>query len=268
MRHCSYKPEKDMIIVRSYDGQDQKYLEVKYRVQWFHQYCEENGIVGFIDDSDIRFMPEAGLLLATAIVYMDEKVAGKSIAGAHLDSLDPLRASTIVQTIATQAKGRALANAGFGSANVSAAEEGDSSALCDAGIPVSSNEQEEPKPEKRRGRPRKKKEEETQAPSETLPVASGEVSPADVPVETSSPEVPSEPIVSPPGNTGGVPSEGEYRAALQVILPVGQHKGKTFQQALAENPTIAQWYRDNFRNERRKDVREAAICICEYREQQ
>ncbi len=233
MRNCSYSPENDMIRVTSFDGREKMYLEVRFRVRWFQEYCDENGISGCIDDSDIRFVPEAGLLIASATVYMDGKVAGKSTAGICMSGLDPIRAGTIVQTIATQAKGRALANAGFGTTSASAAEEGDRNALCEAGTPVRQTPvvRENGEPVSLTGPARQRE--------DRSPAADG-------------PEAPV--------------SEEAYRNALVTVIPTGSYKGKTFQEALGENPEIARFYANRFHNRKYPEVKNAAVLICRYQD--
>ena len=233
MRNCSYNPENDMIRVTSFDGKEKTYLEVRYRVRWFHEYCDENGILGRIDDSDVRFVPEAGLLIATAAVYMNDKEVGKSAAGICLNGLDPLRAGTIVQTIATQAKGRALANAGFGTISAGLAEEEDRHALCDAGMPV-------------RQPPVLRQEAVPDSPAGPMP---GRERPEPAAAAADAPV-----------------SEEAYRNALVTVIPTGSYKGKTFQEALGENPGIAKFYATRFRNPKYPEIRNAAVLICRYQQ--
>ena len=262
MRNCkNYNPEADMIKVTGYDGSTQLYLEVKYRVRWFHEFCEENGIEGYIDDSDIRYIQEAGLLIATATVYMNGQVAGKSTAGIQMDTLDSFRAGTIVQTIATQAKGRALANAGFGTTNVSGSEEGDKNALCDAGIPIS--------PAQAPSAPVTPVQTPSAQPTNENkePEISGQISlmpdgmPAPDPAPVQQPVVSSAPIAEDAPVT-----EEAYQKALATVIPMGTYKGKTFQQALGENPGIAKFYSTRFNNQKYPEVKAAAQIICRYQD--
>ena len=128
IRACSYNASANMIEV-SYEDKKELYLEVKYRVLWFLTYCQEHGLTGLIDDSDVRYLPDAQMLVATTVIYIDGAVVGKSTAGIPYAAGDQIRA---VQMAATAAKGRALANAGFGTVSYSS-EDGD--IPCDAGIP-------------------------------------------------------------------------------------------------------------------------------------
>lgn len=140
VRNCTYNPTESMINLNYViDGQEitEKYLEVKYRVQWFNEYLSENNLDGFIDDSEVTYLPDAHMLKAVATVYIDGKIVGKSAAGMNYDASDPNRNITAVQTVCTQAKGRALANAGFGTINC-AVEAGSDAIPCDAGIPIDS----------------------------------------------------------------------------------------------------------------------------------
>lgn len=115
VRKCSFNPAEHFIQIASArgDGSVQDYLEVKYRVLWFQIYCEENGIKGFIDDSEVSIMPGLNLVRAVCSIYMNGELVAKAAGGQMADESN---GNTVIQTATTIAKGRALANAGFGTA--------------------------------------------------------------------------------------------------------------------------------------------------------
>lgn len=118
-RKCmGYDPAGDLIEVQ-YEGQEGKelFLKVQNRMLWFHQYLTERKATGVIDDSNVTYLPEAKLLLVKATVTINGKTVGKACAGEFYDATIGAQDPTICQTVATQAKGRGLANAGFGTAD-------------------------------------------------------------------------------------------------------------------------------------------------------
>lgn len=118
-RKCTgYDPVGDLVEVH-YDGQVEKelFLKVQNRMLWFHQYLTERKAFGVIDDSNVTYLPDAKLLLVKATVTINGKTVGKACAGEFYDTAIGAQDPTICQTVATQAKGRALANAGFGTAD-------------------------------------------------------------------------------------------------------------------------------------------------------
>lgn len=137
LRRCAYDPTADLITVKYDDsGKEAFYLQVPHRIIWFHQYCTENGLHGVIDDGDVTYIPELGLVKAVATVLMDNVVVGRSAAGCVVNVNDMESVNNAVQTAATRAKGRALANAGFGTpaGQGNPGESGDMYP-CDAGMP-------------------------------------------------------------------------------------------------------------------------------------
>ena len=118
-RNCvGYDPAEDLIEV-TYDGQEEKelFLKVQSRMLWFHQYLGEHKAFGTVDDSEVAYLPNAKLLLVKAAVRINGETVGRACAGEYYDASIGAQDPTICQTIATQAKGRALANAGFGTAD-------------------------------------------------------------------------------------------------------------------------------------------------------
>ena len=116
-RACKgYNPNEHLIDIPNITtGEMGKYLLVPDRVTWFNAYCQENGIKGVIDDSQIEFYPEKNLVKAICVIKMDgEEVARSCGSGVFRDGEDVIFRKAI-ECAATSAKGRALANAGFGS---------------------------------------------------------------------------------------------------------------------------------------------------------
>lgn len=130
IRACSFDPAKHLIDITTYDNKPAKYLEVKNRLLWFLTYCEEHDIVPYIDESEIQYDPSLGMFTAVCSIYMDGKLAAKAAAGRLLDQMN---GNTVVQSVATTAKGRALANLGFGTALCGS--EDDEETPADAPIP-------------------------------------------------------------------------------------------------------------------------------------
>lgn len=113
IRACSYDPIPDMTFITEEGKQPNPYLEVGYRVRWFHQWLRDNRATGYIDDSDVRYYPEIKMLMAKAYVYINGKLVGTSCATKPFDPDEKYDINPISYAC-TQAKGRALNNAGFG----------------------------------------------------------------------------------------------------------------------------------------------------------
>ena len=136
MRECSFRPE-DHLIEIAFEGKQEKnyYLEVKWRVVWFHVWCDEHGI-GELDreikEFPVKLIDGTNLLQAECAVVANGKELGTGI-GAVLLAGD---ISYAVQQAATIAKGRALANAGFGTvfSTAIASENGGREIPADGGI--------------------------------------------------------------------------------------------------------------------------------------
>lgn len=127
---CEYDAQRGLIEVDWNEGRGSElYLPVNHRVQWFLSYCSENNLTPMIDESEIHFYPEMQLVTATVRIYINGELRSTSIASKWIDGTDPYNLSGIVQSAATAAKGRALANMGFSSLACAPNEEGD-------GIPV------------------------------------------------------------------------------------------------------------------------------------
>ena len=222
MRDCSFNPSKYAIEV-SYDGATkERYLEVKYRTQWFNTYCEEKGVVGFIDEHELRFVPELGMLIATVLIYMDKELVGKSVAGLPFQPEMAETMPTAVQSVFTTAKGRALANCGFGLGD--ADERAGETLPCDSGIKAGEVKETDVvvTPPKKRGRPKKVKDSDPVPPVETKP-SKEEVIPA--PQTQTQPQLPESEEYTPE----------DLEKALDVVIPMGVYQGKTFRQIYEED---------------------------------
>ena len=131
IRQCSFDPTSRLIDITQTDGTIAKYLMVQDRVLWFHKYCEENGLFGTIDDSNIEFIEGIKMFKATCLVIIDGEIIGKSVGSCILKD-DTEKA---IELAATSAKGRALANAGFGTAMCY--QDDPETIPCDAGVKAS-----------------------------------------------------------------------------------------------------------------------------------
>ncbi len=119
LRYTSaYDPQGDTVAVVFNEGEaPQTFLETKYRLRWFHDYLKDHNSSGYVDDSELVYMPEAKLILAKASVFINGDLVGRSCAGSYYTPDLGLSDPTLGQTVATAAKGRALSNAGFGTAD-------------------------------------------------------------------------------------------------------------------------------------------------------
>ena len=133
IRKCSFSPENYLKTIVQNDGYRTKYLLVQDRVLWFQIYCAENGVKGLIDDSRIEYMPQLNMFQAICTVTINGEIVGQS-SGSCVYAEDKLKA---LECAATSAKGRALANAGFGTAmcyqDDPDVEQGNQ---CDAGVEI------------------------------------------------------------------------------------------------------------------------------------
>ena len=113
MRECSFRPE-DHLIEIDFNGKKALYLEVKWREVWFHIWCDEHQIGEL--DREIKEMgatelPGLNYIQCEAKVIVQGKEIGSGFGGFNMNLADRDYA---VQQAHTIAKGRALANAGFG----------------------------------------------------------------------------------------------------------------------------------------------------------
>ena len=115
-RACQFDPTAALkLVVYEESGEAALYLPVNERVDWANKYSEEKNIRLLIDEcANITYQPETGMYIVTAKVYLDGECVGTGVACVMCNLNDPSANRDIIQKAATKAKGRALANAGFG----------------------------------------------------------------------------------------------------------------------------------------------------------
>lgn len=122
LRHVStYDPAADLSDVLYYSedgkpGEPEKFLETKFRLLWFQHYLYERSLTGYIDDGVISYVAAAKCLIAKATVYINGNIVGRSCAGMFYSPAVAAQDPNAAQALETQAMGRALANAGFSTA--------------------------------------------------------------------------------------------------------------------------------------------------------
>ena len=270
-RKCGFVPQDHMITIQGNYGPEW-YLKVQQRVLWFNIYCEEKGIKGFIDESEQGFFtfppnPAPGQVtylfyIATVSIFMDNEVVAKSTVTMPVDFANEANFYNGMKTAMTQAKGRALANCGFGTAGAST-EDG-LGEPCDAGVPVPQNmvvaqvpQNQHPTgmqvPDSQMPQPQMTPQFQ-QAPMPVPPVTQPPVwTPPQVstdPVEPQvqvPPAVPVQPMNPPIAQPAGVPAPvdapsditfGSVEEAANYLVPVGDHKGKTVAQLRVDDPKL------------------------------
>lgn len=110
-----YEPKLTKIMDRN--GRETLYLLVAERKEWFFRWCQANGKVGMLDDSEYTIHENAKLVVVTAKVIVDGAIVAKSSASRVYDPNNPDLGATPIQEAGTSALGRALANYGFSTAN-------------------------------------------------------------------------------------------------------------------------------------------------------
>lgn len=124
-RDCSFNPNDHLVplfdemgaLVKDNNGAPKMSLPYAARAKWFFVWCGEHQVTGFIDDSNFEFVRIdvgecAVFCVARAEVFIDGKLVGKSAASVPVYgsfSYD----KRVVANAVSQAKGKALANAGF-----------------------------------------------------------------------------------------------------------------------------------------------------------
>lgn len=260
IRACSYDPIPDITFLPDGVGNPNPYLEVSFRVRWFHQWLRDNKATGYIDDSEVYYYPGPKLLIAKARVYINGKLVGTSCASKPFDPEHPdLYQYNPVSYACTQAKGRALINAGFG---VLAMGKDDN--LSETPLWDMANGQAVPVP-----------------PIPPLVKSSG---PAPVPpappaatdgdkakgVDDAAKKAPKQRGRKPKANPEmdasaeepqdpGLP-EMPRKEALAFVVPVGPHRGETVGEVLGrDRKTLAYYASENFVNAKYVDFKRAAI---------
>ena len=139
LRKCSFKPDEHFVRIPGFKPEDGEsyYLEVKWREFWFQRYCDEQGIQQrSIEELPVTLIAGTSFLQAEAVVKMNGDVIGRGVGGYNIANGDIAYAVQIASTIA---KGRALANAGFGTVFSSSrtSESGGAEIPCDSGVRTS-----------------------------------------------------------------------------------------------------------------------------------
>lgn len=240
---CSYNPADDLVLVE-YDESREKYeayLEVKYREHWFHSYCAENGIEGYIDAGSLDIQPVTDpkfpgfVAQSKAIVYMDGKVKGEVTAAGFV----PLGVTEKFQTVVTTAIGRALNIAGFGTVAA-----GDT--LLGKPFPVDSGvkltrDPDDPGSFIRRRAPEKPAPKPEKTDENPLLSAMEEVSKTEP--ETKEKSAPEKPAPKPAAGRQPLPDEAEtLEHAYVMICPYSKHKGKTISAIMATDPEYIKYF--------------------------
>lgn len=134
LRNCSFDPKRHLInLENDPDRKPRLYLTVEWRVYWFQTWCQENGKRYLIEERPVETVPGTSFIQSCCTVYIDGEAAGFGIGGINLNGSKG--GDYCVQSCATIAKGRALANAGFGSVFSSALDsENGADIPCDGGM--------------------------------------------------------------------------------------------------------------------------------------
>ena len=134
LRRCSFDPKSHLINLEIDSNKKARlYLTVEWRVYWFQTWCQENGKSYLIEESPVESIQGTSFIQSRCTVYIDGEAAGHGIGGINLSGSKG--GDYCIQSCATIAKGRALANAGFGSVFSSALDsENGADIPCDGGM--------------------------------------------------------------------------------------------------------------------------------------
>lgn len=135
LRKCAaFDPKTHLINLESDQNKKKRlYLTVEWRVYWCQVWCLENEKHYLIEEHPVEVIPGTSFIQSRCTVYIDGEPAGIGLGGFNLSGAKPV--DYCVQTCATIAKGRALANAGFGSVFSSTLEgENGADIPCDSGM--------------------------------------------------------------------------------------------------------------------------------------
>lgn len=206
-RECSFKPENYAITITDEEGNKALYLEVKYRILWFQIYCREQHINSYAIETDKAETVGNKYLQVAARVRINGEVVGSDIGGVYVSNNDNWYA---VQRAATMAKGRALANAGFGAAFADDNSEDEKKEPCDSAYPIKEQAKTMPAPEIE--------------PMQNL-------SPMEaVRYQSRTTELPASPPIPETGNPASEPAM-TLEEARRFIIPSGSQRGRTLEQA-------------------------------------
>ena len=134
LRKCSFEPKEHLINLENDPNKNPRlYLTVEWRVYWFQIWCQENGKACLIEERPVEIVPGTNFIQSCCTVYIDGEAVGHGIGGSNLNGSKG--GDYCIQSCATIAKGRALANAGFGSVFSSALDsENGADIPCDGGM--------------------------------------------------------------------------------------------------------------------------------------
>lgn len=282
-RKCSYDPTKHLVQTMGAHGPEM-YLPGKARVEWFNTWCEEKGVFGVIDDSEYKFYPEVPVpgcpvfFTATCTIYMDDKVAAKSQAGAPINFVSMPDYYNGMKTLATVAKKRALENCGFCGWGSNADEESEYERLLNPGMAVQNDQTVPPAAPLQQAEPLPAPQVDFTPPASHAvpkpvvePPAPVMQAPEQIPVQPvvsapvmEAPPVMAAPVVEPPqmpvseapaeeapkpkrrtnaeSKPVDAPQEGNpfrtVEEAMAYIIPSGEFQGKTIMQMKAESPML------------------------------
>ena len=114
LRKCSFEPQDHLINLENDQNKKPRlYLTVEWRVYWFQTWCQENGKKYLIEEQPVEIVPGTAFIQSRCTVFIDGEAAGHGVGGINLNGSKG--GDYCIQSCATIAKGRALANAGFGS---------------------------------------------------------------------------------------------------------------------------------------------------------
>ncbi len=263
IRKCSFKPEEHFINLEI-DGEKKPrlYLPVEWRLCWLHTWCQENDKTYFVEENQVIQLPGTSYIQTECTVYIDGTAAGKGIGGINLNG--PRANDYAVQSCATIAKGRALANAGFGSVFTSASpnESGGIEVPCDSGMsadffmfkplgPMFGNPM-----APQNGIPASVSANQMPIPQSTV------LAPAPAPVSAENTFTDQTPLntqrkATQIEKTDACPTTREE--ALKFIVPLrGEWKGHALSEVVAKAPSTVRWYAENSRN---ADLKHAARLV-------
>ena len=134
LRKCSFEPKDHLINLEKDTSKSHRlYLTVEWRVYWFQTWCQENNKSYLIEEQPVEMVPGTNFIQSRCTVYIDGEAVGNGIGGINLNGSKG--GEYCIQSCATIAKGRALANAGFGSVFSSALDsENGADIPCDGGM--------------------------------------------------------------------------------------------------------------------------------------
>lgn len=278
-----YDLSQSLIKIRDYQGRESLYLEVKHRKDWFLRWCQANGKIGMLDDSEITYNPVSKMVEGKATVYINGEIMARSAASKPYDPENMSHFSrTVFQDVGTIAIGRALANAGFGTVNC-CLEEGDTlTTLADAPVvPSASSSTAAPsassapsvaspatKPAPQQANPENhplmQLLQQSQQPSATNTETTQAKTETSVPVSSPSSASPSSPSQAAPTTTATTPQSSRttpgfkknpdislpktVEEAKQAIMPFGSSRGKTLGEMLAQNINQIAYYAGRYGN--------------------